>query len=173
MLGLAVTILGCWLCDKVDHLDHIDWLRTERPITFPLGDCALPLDSHLPSSPSGFLSWWPSGVPSSTQNSPTRSPSKQSHPLAPAASCSTDLQQTMVSIKFCKLCLAHMRKWFHRRQLLRRRHQSWSRIWELKSSAFFRALQFPMLPADDWQQCGLTDLSDLQSQSHTVCTIAT
>ena len=26
-----------------------------------------------------------------------------------------------------------------------------------------------MLPADDWQQCGLTDLSDLHSQSHTVC----
>ena len=28
-----------------------------------------------------------------------------------------------------------------------------------------------MLLSDDWQQCGLTDLSDLQSQSHTVCTI--
>ena len=27
-----------------------------------------------------------------------------------------------------------------------------------------------MLPADDWQQCGLTDLPDLHSHSHTVCT---
>ena len=28
-----------------------------------------------------------------------------------------------------------------------------------------------MLPADDWQQCGLTDLSDLHTHSHTVCTV--
>ena len=44
--------------------------------------------------------------------------------------------------KICKVCFADTRKWFHRRQLLRRQHQSRSRIWELKSSGFFRALQF-------------------------------
>ena len=74
-----------------------------------------------------------------------------------------------ISSEMAKLCFSDIRKWFHAKLLLRRRHQSWSRSWELKS--FFQALQFPqMLPADDWQQCGLTDLPDLHSHSHTVCT---
>ena len=149
-------LLGCWLCDNVDYVDHIDWLAwiSQPTITCPPGGCALPLDSVHPLSPNGFPSWWPSGVPSLIQSSPTRSPLKLSRPLAPAESCSTDLQQTMVTsmekiiqdsygAQYLQVvCFADIRKWFHRRQLLRRQHQSRSRIWELKSSGFFRALQF-------------------------------
>ena len=37
--------------------------------------------------------------------------------------------------------------------------------------SFSARCSFQVLPAGDWQQCGLTDLSDSQSQSRTVCKI--
>ena len=38
-----------------------------------------------------------------------------------------------ISSEMAKLCFSDIRKWFHAKLLLRRRHQSWSRSWELKS----------------------------------------
>ena len=57
--------------------------------------------------------------------------------VVPICNKQKQLLKKRSEFKICKLCLADMRKWLRRRQLLRREHQSWSRIWELKSSAFF------------------------------------
>ena len=80
--------------------------------------------------------------------------------------------------KICKVCFADTRKWFHRRQLLRRQHQSRSRIWELKSSRFFpRFAIFPMLMIGNnvvWRICRIctvtvTQFAESQLEARIFC----